>query len=39
MTPEDYLLSDLDSLLSEDNITEDDFLQLPELLLEEPRNS
>ena len=39
MTREDYLLSDLDSLLSKDNITENDLLQLPELLLEDQKNS
>ena len=39
ITQEDYPLPDLDSLLSKDNITEDDFLQLPELVLEEQRNS
>ena len=37
MNQEDYSFSDLDSLLSKDNITEDDLLQLPELLPEEPR--
>ena len=39
MTQESYPPSDLDSLLSKDNITEDDLLQLPELLLEERRNA
>ena len=36
MNQEDYSFSDLDSLLSKDNITEDDLLQIPELFLEEP---
>ena len=36
MTQEDYPFSDLDSLLSKDNITEDDLLQFPEVPLEEP---
>ena len=36
MNQEDYPLSDLDFLLSKDNITEDDLLQLPELLPDEP---
>ena len=39
MTHENYLLFDLDSLLSNGNFTEDDFLQLPELLPEEPEIS
>ena len=34
-TQEDYPFSDLDFLLSKDNITEDDLLQLPEVPLEE----
>ena len=38
MTQKDYLLSDLDSSLSKDHITENDLLQLPELLLEKPKN-
>ena len=37
MDQEDYSFSDLDSLLSKDNITENDLLQLPELFLEEPK--
>ena len=37
MSQEDNSFSDLDFLLSKDNITEDDLLQLPELLPEEPR--
>ena len=37
MTQEDYPLSDLDSLLSKDTITEDDLILLPELSLEEPK--
>ena len=36
MSQANYPLSDLDSLLSKDNITEDDLLQLPEVFLEEP---
>ena len=36
MSQKNYPLSDLDSLLSKDNITEDDLLQLPEVFLEEP---
>ena len=36
MNQEDYSFSDLDSPLSEDNFTEDDLLQLPELFPEEP---
>ena len=39
MTQEDYPLSDLEPLLLKDNITEDDILQLPELIPEEQRNS
>ena len=39
MTQEDSPLSDLESLLSIDNITENHLLQLPELLPEEPKNS
>ena len=39
MTQDDYSLSNLDSLLSKDQITEDDLLHLPELLLEESKNS
>ena len=39
MTQEDYPLSDLETLLLKDNITEDDILQLPELFPEEQRNS
>ena len=35
MSQEDYPFSDLDFLLSKDNITEDDLLQLPEVPLEE----
>ena len=37
MSQEDYPFSDPDFLLSEDNVTEDYLLQLPELLLEEPK--
>ena len=37
MSQENYPLSDLDSPLSKDNITEDDLLQLPELFPEEPK--
>ena len=37
MSQEDYPFSDLDFLLSKDNITEDDLLQLPEVPLEEPK--
>ena len=37
MSQEDYSFSDLDFLLSKDNITEDDLLQLPEVSLEEPK--
>ena len=33
----DYPFSDLDFLLSKDNITEDDILQLPKVPLEEPK--
>ena len=39
MRQEDYLLSDLETLLLRDNITEDDILQLRELFPEEQRNS
>ena len=40
MTQEIYLLSDLDSLLSKDNIKEDDLPHFPELSLETvPKNS
>ena len=39
ITQEVYPLPDIDCLLSKDNITEDDLLQLPDLLLEEQRNS
>ena len=39
MTQEIYSLSNLNSLLSKDDITEDDLLHLPELLLEESKNS
>ena len=39
MTQENYHFSDLDSLLSKDNITGDEILQLQELFHEEPRNS
>ena len=38
MTHEDYPLSDLDSLLSKDNITEHDLLQFPEKFSEDPKN-
>ena len=37
MIQEDYPFSDLDFLLSKDNITEDDLLQLPEVPLEEQK--
>ena len=37
MNQEKYFFSNLDSLLSKDNITEDDLLQLPELFPEEPK--
>ena len=37
MNQEDYSFSDLDVLLSKDNITEDDLLQLPDLLPGEPK--
>ena len=37
MNQENHLLSDLDSLLSKDSITEDDLLQLPEIFPEEPK--
>ena len=36
MNQEDYPFSDLDFLLSKDNIKEDDLLQLPEIPLDEP---
>ena len=36
MNPEYHSFSDLDFLLSKDNITEEDLLQLPELPPEEP---
>ena len=39
MTQEDYLCSDLDPLLSKDNITEDDLLLLAEQPSEEQRQS
>ena len=39
MTQEDYPLSDLETLLLKDNITEDDILQIPEPFPEEQRNS
>ena len=39
MTQENHPFSDLDLLLSTDDITENDLLQLPELLLEESENS
>ena len=39
MTQEDYPLSDLDSLLSKDIVTENDLLQLPGILREEPKYS
>ena len=39
MVQEEYPPSDVDSLLSKDKVTEDDLLQLPELLLEKQRNS
>ena len=39
MTQENYPLSDLETRLLKDKITEDDILQLPELFLEEQRNS
>ena len=38
MIQEVYPVSNLDSLLSKDNNTDDDLLQLPELLPEEPKN-
>ena len=38
MTQEDDTLSDLETLLLKDNITEDDILQLPKLFPEEQRN-
>ena len=37
MSRDNYLLSDLDSLLSKDSITEDDLLQFPELFPKEPK--
>ena len=37
MNQENYPLSDLVSLLSKDDITEGDFLHLPELVPEEPK--
>ena len=37
MNQENYLLSDLDSLLSKDSLTKDDLLQLAELISEEPK--
>ena len=37
LSQEDYPFSDLDFLLSKDNITKDDLLQLPEVPLEEPK--
>ena len=37
MSQEDNSFSDLDFLLSKNNITEDDLLQLPELFPEEPK--
>ena len=37
MSQEDYHFSDLDFLLSKDNITEDDLLQFPEVPLKEPK--
>ena len=37
MNQEIYPLSDLDSLLSKDNITEDDLLHFPEIFPEEPK--
>ena len=39
MTQDEYPLSDLETLLLKDNITEDDILHLPELIPEEQRNS
>ena len=39
MTKEDYPLSDLETLLLRDNITEDDILQIPQLFPGEQRNS
>ena len=38
MSQEEFSFSDLDFLLSKDNNTEDDLLQLPKLLPEEPKN-
>ena len=37
MTQEDYPLSDIESLLSKGNITDNILLQLPDLLLEQPK--
>ena len=37
MNQEKYSLSDLDSRLSKDSITEDDLLQLPQLFPGEPK--
>ena len=39
MNQEDYPFSALDFLLSKDNITEDDLLQLPEVPFEEPKTT
>ena len=39
MNQEDYPTSDLEPLLSKDNNTEDDILQLPELFTEEQINA
>ena len=39
MNQEDYSSSDLDFLLSKDNITDHDLQQLPELFPEEPKTS
>ena len=39
MNQEDFSFSDLDFLLSKDNITEDDLQQLPELIPEEPKTA
>ena len=39
ITQEDYPLSNPETLLLKDNITEDDILQIPELFPEEQRNS
>ena len=38
MSQEDYPFSDLDFLLSKDNITEDDLLQLPEVPLKNQKH-